>query len=67
MSVLWKQEDKSQKEKKKRKSKKEEEEEDNNEKRTSLLRFTSLLQKAGIKSLGPGLFIHSRGELRGIS
>ena len=53
--------------KKKRKSKKEEEEEDNNEKRTSLLRFTSLLQKAGIKSLGPGLFIHSRGELRGIS
>lgn len=53
--------------KKKRKSKEEEEEEDNNEKRTSLLRFTSLLQKAGIKSLGPGLFIHSRGELRGIS
>ena len=63
MSVLWKQEDKSQKKKEKVKKKKK----DNNERHSSLLRFTSLLQKAGIKSLGPGLFIHSRGKLRGIS
>lgn len=62
MSVLWKQEDKSQKKKEKVKKKK-----DNNERHSPLLRFTSLPQKAGIKSLGPGLFIHSRGKLRGIS